>query len=416
MKKVLSLIGLVVLGASAVGCSADVTDEGSIGTTSQALSVNGSPSGSLSSGQERKFSASCTLQDSVTPFATHYIYAGGLDTAGNAQEEIFDSTNGTSFTTLGGGVQLGTARYNLVAFAPDANTCVFIGGTTSGTTRSTAVDVVTVASGTFTVTNAQALGVARELSAVTKCGSKLMVVGGLNSSSNGIETIEVSDAFNPTSWTRYDNATLGAAPPQRWLNTARGNFALVKDGSNDRYVVAGGKGPANLTATVEVITTSSCVPTVTDVSAAAGIGLTNAAEGNVGFLPGAAGSTTMFVLAGGRQSGSTLATTADEITIDWSTLGDSTANAMPPTITGAYRSMLALGGGKYQLISGSNAQESAGITAVQQYSSGSWSSVNLTVAHYGGVAQLLGSTIYVAAGDTFSGSPSLATVIDEITP
>lgn len=423
----LSLVGVMgLVGCGAQGYEEGAAGEGEIGSTSLALSRNASPS-TLTSGFERRLAASCVIVDSVTS-TRNFIYAGGSTASASLtpSNKIFKSTNGTAYTDLfvaDNNDVLGTARYNMTAVVSDDETkCAFLGGATAAGSPSAAVDIVSVASGVFTVTHGTSLSIARELPRASICKTsgnveKFVVVGGLNSSGDGIDDIEVSvDLAANGTWAQHTSGTAD-------LNDPRGNFSLVRDGSNYRYVVAGGfTGSGNRLDSIEaIVMNSSCVPTVTSVTGAvSSVKLGNAVEGNEGFLKSTVDSdTSVFVFAAGRTgtAAANLATATSEITIEWSAFASSSKAGSPPAITGTNRPMLAIANGTPLLISGSNGSESAGLTIVQEYNGTNWTTVtpiNLTQAHYTGVAGVLSGVVYVPTGNV--PGTGLSTTIEEVTP
>jgi hypothetical protein len=277
---------------------------------------------------------------------------------------------------------------------------VFGGTTTAGShVPSKAVDSIKVDNGTFTVTTATDMQVARELPDVQTCGGNPIAFGGLDSNGKGIKDVETASNAVPdgtTTWTNQANK----------MPYAAGNFAVVKVPGVDKYIASGG---SNGTPTIQskiwgMDGTSSCTSLSTvDVTGLAGINLSHAVEGQVGFYKsntGGAGVVDTVTFATGRQSTTTLETDATDVTINWGTPASSSTSVATGATQGHYRpsiiQSIISGTTKYTFVDGANAADSAGVSDVDQYVIGTgWATkCSTSVAHQGPFSWFDGSDVF----------------------
>jgi len=418
----------------AVGCSADggwegAAGEGEIGSVEQALggtnpSVAGTQPASLSSisAAGRYEAASCVIQHGGID---KLLVGGGFLLNGTPVDDLllYNPSN-DSWSLLA--QDIGVDRGALRAIKTGPSSCVFVGGATAPLGNAVKdVDEVSVSGTTVTVTHMTDLTKARAYHAVSLCGNQIMAFGGHDNAQVGaakfLRSIERSDDLTPGSWT--DSATA--------LGTGRHSFGFSRDDTRDRYVLTSGATSSNFASDIEVVTTSSCAPSVTSLTPANAI---TAGEGLVTFYEGTEDlvsnpNTSKFVIAGGTNG--TATAKAYELTVSWAsppTIAVSDAAAPDLNQEAAFPALvksntsndahMVLGG----LTDNAGNDDTFTTNAVQQYED-TFSEANgfylasLTTGRFAAVAEKIGSVVYVVTGlSRASGVDSAPQDMDKIPP
>jgi hypothetical protein len=354
-----------LLGVVAVGCSGEVMDEatagnGEIGSVAEALTVNSPLSSKVTLAQSRIRAALCQIKDTDSD-DVYTIMAGGqlLNSSKAATNTIISSLEGdAAYVTAA--ATLSASHFDAVAIQhpSDPTKCLVTGGRVDGSTVTNKVDEIKFDNGAIVVTPRADMQVARAKHQLSICNGKLIAFGGENGSATPLRDIEVS-AASPYSaaWTNTANA----------LAVARTDFALVKDGANDRYVAAGGLGASlTLLDTYELIEPTSCTPASTLINSPV---LADQVQGNFGVFDQTVSATeTQFFFAGGSD-GAALETTGNVIEVDWS--NNIVSNVRTETITGTRNPVLVpIATGQTMIVGGQNVAGTAAVDAVQQWVSG----------------------------------------------
>lgn len=432
---VASLLGVVAVGCSSEPLSPEEAAE--IGVTSQALSVaTGTVMPNSPANSDRQFAASCIINDNTASGGVNYMLVlGGYDSAGTtalADGWLYDGTNWTHTDAVSNPdialvTPRGQAKMIQVPGAP--NKCLLVGGTTTlNGTAVDKVDLVTFTNGVLTVAPVAKLNDGRKHFALSTCGSKVIVFGGIDDNgaiTRSVETWATTDTNSANTWS-------GNFSTQ--LDTERYDFGLARDvvSSNDVYVLAGGRSSGGVISSIELIqSSSSCTSFTTTVG---GNSLGTVRVGNVVFpkATGQSASASVYVSAAGFKPGTApnLPTATDDLTVDWT--------ATPPTVSraaGAFSlslgthspALVALASGNFMLVGGNDqefanlsSQDTTGIVtdAIQKFTVGSgFTDDDLPSGRFGHAAELLGSEVIVATGGVqATGAVTPTKAVVEITP
>lgn len=283
MKKSLVARGFIgavasLLGVAAVGCGAEVGDgaagdSAEIGSSEQAISINTAKMHTPG-------------DDSVTDTGTeHYMHAfypsliklsetkvlvaGGYKSVGGAASDAIKAFSYTGGSTTGtwadvvhqvGGVDTNTVlaqaagEAQIIEIPGNAGKFYMIGGRSSdGGTILDKIQVIdtTLAGGRVTVTNAGTLTSPRVNFTVQKCGSALLVSGGITTGGSPVDTLEViTGGTSPVSAVLKDDSV---SPRTITMANPRAFHAALSFASDLTLKLVGGDSGAGTVGTTELL-------------------------------------------------------------------------------------------------------------------------------------------------------------------
>lgn len=348
MKKVIGWIGVAVLGASAVGCGADVNGGASIGSASLPLTQIED----TGTAAPRKEQASCVIRDLVNSRDLFLIY-GGRDAAGpSAKPEslLYDpvadtwTKKQTQYTPLGGGglTNMPSLTKPQMIGVPGEDQCILVGGTTSNS--ASAANAVATAYkydlSANTWTQLTSMAQARIDFPIATCGSgtgnnaRILVFGGVNNGGEAdIEMLDVGANSGAGSWSTISFA----ANRQR----SKLSVAPLTMTNPSKFVIAGGETGGAQSAKVDLLSFSSTNPCSSPTLVAGK--QSNAAEDLPaarsepaaffeGTVAGAGPTYDTFNVVGGTANGTTGQTTRYKLEVlDWTSATDNLQVTTPGT-------------------------------------------------------------------------------------